>query len=203
MKNKKTIFNLGFLLILGIVITVVGVFMYAFIYEVIGQYGITTIYNVSNDLYNQSMFSSDINNYISDKYVKYYSLNIVPDYITIFLLGSFYLYALAVAIVSRKQRNVEFFSNLTIINMVLLLIMSIISQVLTWFWKEFFIDVMYNLHYSVSITEFVINYSSEIFFFMFISLIFINKIEFFGRKKKETYEFEDLERDLAEEEVGI
>lgn len=196
-------FNIGFLLILSFIIVVFGIFMYIFTYEVIGEYGITIMKNVSNDLHNQGLFSDEINTYINERYNNYYSLNILPDLLSLFLLVSFYLYALTVAITSKKQRNLEFFGNLTVLNMLLLLIMSIISQVLKWFWNEFFEGVLYNLNYSTTTIEFIVNHSSEIFFFMFVSLVLINKLEFFGRAKKETYELDDLEQDFIEEDLGV
>lgn len=200
MKNKKSIYNLGIFLIIAIVLTIVFSYLYIFIYEANTTYVIEKIFNISSNFYAKGDIDSKMHNHITNTYNNYNSFNIMPDMITLLLIGMIYLQALGVAIVSKKQRNAEFFANLTIINMFLMFIMSIVSGVLQWFWSEFYTNTLLDLHYSTRFVEFIISNSSILFFFMFVSLVFINKIEFFGRKKKETTEFEDIEQELSDAE---
>ena len=202
--KKTSLITLGYILIVGFFISVISIFVGIMLYEMFGDYGINTISDIALDLYNDDYISMNMHNFIIEKNNAYKNLNFYPDLLTLFSVSLFYIYALGVAIVSRKQRNVEFFTNLTIINMILTSLMSIMAQVLEWFYSEIMIKVLYNLNYNLYFTQFIVYHASEIFLFMFLSLVFVNKIEFFGKRKKESYTYEELEEDLIEsEEVSL
>jgi len=181
--NKKSLFELGMFLITGFLLIIIAMFVYIFIFEANKTYLISPMLNISKHMYNTSFIDSQTYNFISSQGNNYDKFNIIPDYLTLLLIGLFYIYALGTAFVSKKQGTIEFFANLTIINIILLFIMSIFTTIMQWIWNNFYVKLLTNLHYSLHFIHFFVFHSNIIFFLMFMSLVLINKIEIFGMKK--------------------
>jgi hypothetical protein len=193
--NKKglDVFGIASLIFVFFVMSVIMIGGAGFIFEIGDDYALAPLTNITEQFNSDDRISDDMVTGIASWRQMYNDINFMPDIYFLAMFLSMFTLTMYASIKSRKMGWISFTGFMTLGSMGFLFIVSIVAQLVAFFYDLFFVRLLERWTYNTPIFDNFINHMGLWAFIWFVLILIVNQVEF-GRTD------EDLVRGGLEEE---